>query len=208
MNKIESIHKQYLVWLILGLSCIPYLILQQKGLEGISEWFVPTNASELFSPFAPWRLWTPTFVHYTLPHLATNLYLWWLFASKVEKESRLELVIIMIVSAAAANLLQWWLKGPDFGGLSGVVYALMAYLYLMHRFAGKTHYKIDTNLCLLMLALIPLSALPAFGMLGSLANFAHIGGLVSGALLAGIYLAMIAFISNDTTQNKKEEHSE
>jgi len=205
MKILNSIHEYYVVWLILGLSCIPYFLLQQYGLESISQWFVPANVNELFSPFAPWRLWTPTFVHYTLAHLVTNLYLWWLFASTVEKESRLELIIIVVFSAAGANLIQWGLEGPDFGGLSGVVYALMAYLYLMHRFAGKASYKIDPNLCLLMLALIPLSA---FGMIDNLANFAHIGGLICGALLAGIYLGIIAFVSNHTTQDIKEDHTE
>jgi GlpG protein len=205
MKIVNSVHEYYIVWFILGLSCIPYFILQQHGLKAISQWFVPANAHELFSPFAPWRLWTPTFVHYTLLHLVTNLYLWWLFASLVEKESRLELIIIVVFSAAGANLLQWWAEGPDFGGLSGVVYALMAYLYLMARFSGKTRYKIDPNLCLLMLALIPLAAT---GVIDNVANFAHIGGLLCGALLASIYLGIIAFVSNHTTQDKKDDHVE
>jgi membrane associated rhomboid family serine protease len=55
-----------------------------------------------------------------------------------------------------------------------------------------------------MLALIPLSA---FGMIDNLANFAHIGGLICGALLASIYLGIIAFVSNNT-QDNKEEHVE
>jgi GlpG protein len=205
MKALRSAKKYYIVWLIIGLSCIPYFILQQQGLEGISQWFLPANASELFSPFSPWRLWTPTFVHYTLTHLVINLYLWWLFASKVEKESRLELIILVVFSAAGANLLQWWLEGPNFGGLLGVVYALMAYLYLMHRFTGKTNYKINPIFCLLMLSPIPLSAV---GVIVNLANFTFFGGLVSGALLAGIYLGIIAFISNTTPQDKKEEHVE
>jgi GlpG protein len=205
MKILNSIHDYYIVWFILGLSCISYFILQQYGIDALSQWFVPSNAHELFSPFALWRLWTPTFIHYTLLHLVANLYLWWLFASKVEKESRLELTIIVIFSAAGANLFQWWAEGPNFGGLSGVIYALMAYLYLMARFGDKANYKIDPNLCLLMLALIPLAAV---GVIDNLANFAHIGGLICGALLAGIYLGIIAFISNTTPQDKKEEHVE
>lgn len=205
MKKLNSLHQCYIVWFILGMSCIPYLLLQQQGLEAISQWFVPNNANELLSPFAPWRLWTPTFVHYTLPHLVGNLVLWVAFASKIEKESRLELSIIVIFSAAGANLLQWWLEGPNFGGLSGVVYALMTYLYLMHRLGGKANYKMDPNLCLLMLAFIPLAA---FGVVDNLANFAHIGGLICGALLAGIYLGIIALVSNNPPQDKKEEHAE
>lgn len=205
MKLLNSVHNYYVVWFIFGLSCIPYFILQQHGLEAISQWFVPANGKALFSPFAPWRLWSPTFIHYTLPHLVTNLYLWWFLASKVEQESRLELSIIVIFSAAGANLFQWWLQGPNFGGLSGVVYALMAYLYLMHRFGGKINYKIDPNLCLLMLILIPIAAT---GVIDNVANFAHLGGLICGALLAGIYLGIIAFVSNPTTHDQKEDHVE
>ena len=205
MNRPHLLQRHYIVWFILGLSCIPYLLLKQQGLEAIAQWFVPSHVSELLSPFAPWRLWTPTFIHYTLAHLATNLYLWWLFASKLENESRLELLIVVFFSAAGANACQWWWEGADFGGLSGVVYALMAYLYLMHRFGGKSPYKIDPSLCLLMLALIPLAAT---GIIDNIANFAHIGGLICGTLLAGIYLGIIAFVSNHPQPNQKEEHSE
>jgi len=197
MYKTHPSNKLYSVWFVLTLSCIPYLLLQQSGLDAISLWFVPETLNELFEPFAPWRLWTPTFVHYTLPHLAVNLYLWYLFASKIEYESRLELHILVIVSAAIANACQWWFSGPNFGGLSGVVYALMSYLYLMHRFAGKTNYRIDKNLALVMLALIPLSAT---GWLGQFSNYAHIAGLISGALLACLYLAIIVAVSPKNTE--------
>ena len=207
MNQIKSIQQHYIVWLILGLSSIPYLILQQYGLDAISQWFVPENLNELFNPFSLWRLWTPTFVHYTLPHLIVNLYLWWLFASKIESESRFELITLVIISAAGANICQWWFVGPNFGGLSGLVYALMAYLYLMHRFGGKTNYRIDNNLALLMLALIPLSAT---GLLGKFSNYAHIGGLICGALLAGLYIALITNITPGHTEptNKAKEQTE
>lgn len=204
MKQLNALQNYYIVWFILGLSCIPYILLKQYGLEGIENWFVPNTASELWSPFALWRLWTPTFIHYTLPHLVINLYLWWLLASKIEQESRLELMIILVFSAAGSNLLQWWLESPNFGGLSGVVYALMAYLYLMHRFGGKVRYQIDSTLCLLMLALIPLGAT---GIVGQFANYAHIGGLCCGALLASIYLGIIAFVSNPPLHDDQEETS-
>ena len=205
MNKIVSLHKHYIVWAVIALSISPYAILQLYGLDAISQWFVPENSKQLFSPFAPWRLWSPTFVHYTFSHLAINLYLWWLFASKIENESRLELIILITISAAIANGLQWYFVGPNFGGLSGVVYALMSYLYLMHRFGGKTNYKIDNNLALLMLALIPLSAT---GLLGKFSNYAHIGGLVSGALLAGLYLVIISTITSSSHIEHTEDHTD
>ncbi len=178
---ISDINQRPLVWLIMVISCIPYVILSQYNLAAISNWFMPDTLIELIQPFSLWRLWTPTFVHYTALHLITNLYLWWLFASKIERESRWELLLVTVISAACANLCQWWLMGAKFGGLSGVVYALMGYLWILYKFGGKAHYRFDPVIAILLIAMIPLSAI---GMFGKLANYAHLGGLFSGVLLA------------------------
>jgi len=185
---LKTINDQPLVWLVILMSCIPYIILNNHNLPAIAPWFMPATLGELIQPFSIWRLWTPTFVHYTLPHLLTNLYLWWLFASKIESESRTELIIVLIISAACANLCQWWLVGPKFGGLSGVVYALMGYLWVLHRYGGKNNYHFDPVIAILMLGIIPLSAT---GLLGKLANYAHLGGLMCGIVLAFTYLKII-----------------
>jgi len=184
---------QPLVWLVILISCIPYIILNNHNLTAISQWFMPATLGELIQPSSVWRIWTPTFVHYSLPHLLTNLYLWWLFASKIESESRKELIVVVVISAACANLCQWWIEGPKFGGLSGVVYALMAYLWILQRFGGKNNYRYDPVIAVLMLGIIPLSAT---GVLGNLANYAHLGGLVCGVVLAFIYL-----ITNNKIKN-------
>lgn len=176
----QVLREHAIVWSVIGASCIAFVILQRQGLSALATWFVPDTARELLQPLAIWRLWTPVFVHYTLVHLLTNVYLWWLFATKIESESRSELLVIFVISAAAANALQWSMSGPHFGGLSGVVYALLSYRWITARFMNREHYRIDPWLGIFMLALIPLAA---SGMFGKFANFAHLGGLLSGALL-------------------------
>jgi len=175
-----------LVWLVIIMSCIPFAIYQSEGLAEISAWFMPTQLTQLLEPLNTWKLWSPTFVHYTFPHLLTNITLWWLFAGKIERESRIELFVIFTLIATCANLSQWYMTGPKFGGLSGVVYGLMGYLTVHYYVGNKKKYHIDPALVILMLALIPLSF---SDMLGKLSIYAHIGGLISGCLLAFAHLS-------------------
>lgn len=170
-----------LVWLILIVSCCPFLILSLFGINAISGWFMPDSLQTLIQPASIWRLWSPVFVHYTLAHLLTNLALWWLFAGKIERESKGQLLVVFFLISAISNMAQWWFTGPKFGGLSGVTYGLMSYLALLNLIYGKKNYHVDPVLILLMLALIPLSF---SGILGKLSNYAHLAGLLTGLLLA------------------------
>jgi membrane associated rhomboid family serine protease len=181
-----SLHEHMIAYGVLCISCVAFIIFRARGLDAMTPWFLPATWPELLQPFSPWRLWTPMFVHYTLPHLLTNLYLWWLFATRVESASRLELIVLVAIAALVSNAMQWWLAGPNFGGLSGVVYALLSYRWVCARYGGMPHYRIEPLLGLLLLALIPLAA---SGLFGKFADFAHIGGLASGAILAMARLA-------------------
>ena len=127
-------------------------------------------------------------MHYTLIHLLPNVALFWLLAGKVERQSTLELIVVFLFLAAGANISQWWIMGPNFGGLSGVVYGLMAYLTLLNRWAGIKNYYIDPIFAVLMLVLIPLAFA---GFLGKVSSYAHLGGLVSGVVLAFVYSAYL-----------------
>ncbi|WP_075187788.1 rhomboid family intramembrane serine protease [Teredinibacter haidensis] len=181
----DSLRRHPLVWLVIIVSCVPYLLLTAQNLAAISSWFLPLTGRELLNNVAFWQLWTPTFVHYTLVHLLTNVYLWWLFASRIEAESRIELALVFLLIAASSNACQWWFYGPQFGGLSGVVYGLLSYCWLQAALGRRAAYRIDGTFTLVLLALIPLAAT---GMFGKFSDAAHISGLFSGAVLAGFVL--------------------
>ena len=168
---------------VVCVSCGAYFILRQYGLDALAAWFLPDSLHELLQTLSIWRLWTPIFIHYTLIHLLTNLYIWWLFATQIERQSRFELLALVMFAAATSNGLQWWVSGPQFGGLSGVVYALLSYLWILGRYRGNDRYRVDPALGIILLALLPLAG---SGVFGKFANSAHIGGLVSGAALAVI----------------------
>lgn len=181
----QSIAKHPVVWGVIVVCLVPFTLLETQGLQSIQGWFLPDRAQQLWQPLAFWRLWSPTFVHYTIVHLLTNIYLWWLFGSKIEAQSRLELVFVAALCALVGNLSEWWLQGPNFGGLSGVVYGLMGYLWLMGQYGGRVQYKLDRELVIILLLLIPICAT---GWLGKYANYGHLGGLLSGVLLAVVVM--------------------
>jgi len=171
-------------WLVIAVCCIPFLLLTLGGLEAIATWFMPSQL-QLNNL---WQIWTPTFVHYTPLHLFSNLAIWWLLATKIEHESSRNLILFFVVSAAFSNLCQWLVTGSEFGGLSGVNYALLGYLLIGEKVAGIKRYHLDPVLVILLLVLIPLGFTE---LIGRYANYAHLGGLFIGGLLAVLNLLII-----------------
>ena len=83
-----------------------------------------------------WRVLTPMFIHFGLPHLLFNM-LWLLdLGTMIERRqsSRLLLALVLFI-AATSNLAQYiWTGRPNFGGMSGVVYGLIGYIWMKGRF--------------------------------------------------------------------------
>ena len=82
-----------------------------------------------------WRLFTPMFVHFGLPHLFFNM-LWMLdLGTMIERrQSARMLLALVLVIAALSNFGQYLVGGPLFGGMSGVVYGLIGYIWLRGKF--------------------------------------------------------------------------
>ncbi len=70
-------------------------------------------------------------MHFSLMHILFNLLWWWYLGGAVEKRiGSGKLVVITVISALLSGFVQHQFSGPWFGGLSGVVYALMGYVWL------------------------------------------------------------------------------
>ena len=82
-----------------------------------------------------WRLFTPMFVHFGLPHLFFNM-LWLLdLGTMIERrQGTARLAVLVLVIAALSNFGQYLTGGPGFGGMSGVVYGLIGYIWLRGKF--------------------------------------------------------------------------
>lgn len=129
----------------------------------------------------PWRLFTPMLLHFGLLHIAFNL-LWWTDLGRTIEnfQSSGQLLWVTLVTAGISALAQFLASGPAFGGLSGVVYGLLGYLWLYGRVNPQAGYALRREIVLFMLAWLVICYV---GLAGIVANEAHLAGLISGCVL-------------------------
>lgn len=126
-----------------------------------------------------WRLLTPAFLHFHIFHIVFNLLFVWVLGSLIEQiKGSGRLLLIFMVAAAGSNLSEYLVSGPVFGGMSGVVYSFLGYVWM------QTKYNRPNFPQVLPPALVPTMmiwyAVCWTGLVGPIANFAHTGGLVIG----------------------------
>jgi len=137
-----------------------------------------------------WRIWTPMFIHYGLLHIIFNM--WWLkdLGSMIERRrSAVLLLALVVVIGAASNLVQYankgsplnsWLGyGPAFGGMSGVVYGLLGFIWMRGRYDPRSSLHLNGTLVTMMIIWFLVCL---FGLIGHVANGAHAAGLAAGML--------------------------
>ncbi|MZR62364.1 rhomboid family intramembrane serine protease [Alcanivorax sp. DP30] len=143
----------------------------------------PESLSALSSQ--PWRLVSPMLLHFSLLHILFNL-LWWADLGRlIERfQSPGQLLMVTMVTSAVANVAQFLTSGPLFGGLSGVVYGLLGYLWIYGRINPGAGYALRREIVIFMLAWMVICFV---GLSGVVANAAHLAGLVSGCVLGAIF---------------------
>jgi GlpG protein len=134
-----------------------------------------------------WRLFTPIFMHANLLtnplHLIFNMMWLYQLGSMIEaRKSSLFLFFFVAISAALSNLAQYFLHGPNFYGMSGVVYALAGYVWIAGKYYPASGLYLDRQS--VMILLIWLAACFT-GLLGPVANTAHLAGLLVGMAWGG-----------------------
>lgn len=131
----------------------------------------------------PWRLIGPAFFHFSWLHIVFNTMWWWQLGGSIEKTlGKGMLINLLLISAVFSNLGQFFVSGSNFGGLSGVVYALVGFVWWYGHLApekGLSLSKPIIGFLLFWLLLGFVDLLPV-----NVANTAHLLGLISGCLLA------------------------
>ena len=138
-----------------------------------------------------WRAITPIFIHFSFAHLAFNCLWIYILGEKIENIDRsFTFAMLVIFSAIFSNCLQYFYTDSSlFGGLSGVIYGLLGFCMILELDTEYDRYALPPGLYMFMIVWLILGfvgVLDLFGF-GSVANFAHLGGLISGIIFAMIY---------------------
>ncbi|WP_155026764.1 rhomboid family intramembrane serine protease GlpG [Enterobacter bugandensis] len=133
--------------------------------------------------FDVWRYFTHALMHFSVMHILFNLLWWWYLGGIVEKRlGSGKLIVITVISALLSGYVQHKFSGPWFGGLSGVVYALMGYVWLRGERDPESGIYLQRGLIAFALIWLIAGWFDLFGM--SIANGAHVTGLAVGLAMA------------------------
>jgi GlpG protein len=150
--------------------------------------------------FQLWRLVTPIFLHGGVLHFIFNFMMLQNMGTLIEtREGTGRFVTLVLLSAIISNLAQYFgsnvfntdflsdplhapiISSGNFGGMSGVNYALFGYIWFRSR-GGRAGYMIHPNSVFMMLGWLVVCMT---GALGPVANTAHVVGLAVG-VVAGV----------------------
>ncbi|HCR98110.1 MULTISPECIES: rhomboid family intramembrane serine protease [Halomonas] len=136
-----------------------------------------------------WRLLSPAFLHFGWMHLIFNLMWLWYFGRQVEVlQGSRTMLLLLLVAGIGANLAQYFTGTVLFGGMSGVVYALLGHVWVMSRRAPQRGFFVPQMLVVFMLGwmVFTMTDMASWVGFGNVANEAHLGGLLVG-LITGVY---------------------
>tara|TARA_R110001599_G_scaffold301883_4_gene507534 strand:+ start:400 stop:1251 length:852 start_codon:yes stop_codon:yes gene_type:complete len=167
--------------LIVALTIVPI------GLSGGELAF--GTLSQTLSSGQVWRLLSPAFLHFGWMHLIFNLMWVWYFGRQIEgRQGSLTMLMLLVLAGIGANIAQYLTGTVLFGGMSGVVYALLAHVWLMSRRVPSSGFFVPQMLVVFMLGWMVFTMTDMAGSVGfgNVANEAHLGGLLVG-LITGWY---------------------
>jgi len=133
-----------------------------------------------------WRLFTPIFIHYGPFHLIFNMMYFYQLGSMIEsRQNSLFLLAFIAVSAALSNVAEYALSHhySNFGGMSGVLYALAGYIWMRGKYNPSSGLYLDRqNVVYLLVWLVVCYT----RIMGPVANTCHVVGLLVGMAWGGL----------------------
>ncbi|RKF13335.1 rhomboid family intramembrane serine protease GlpG [Alginatibacterium sediminis] len=177
-----SAHAGIVTMLVMAISGISYLLMN-IGFRG--EVFMSLRIPELdqITLSNSWRVITPIFLHFSILHIVFNSLWWWQLGGEIERQLGWQkLLLVTVVAAVIPNLAQLIATGPNFGGLSGVVYALLGYCWWTGWLRPEKGLTVSRSIVGFMLVWLVIGFMDLAGP--PTANLAHLFGLIVGCLQA------------------------
>ena len=164
-------------------SIVQKLFITEYTVEG--DYIVYSNEFPEIRQGQVWRLFSSMFLHFGFMHILFNM-LWLrdlgsLFEAR--KSSWLFLIFVLVI-ATVTNFAQFFVSGPASGGMSGVVYGLLGYVWMQGKFNPASKMCLQKQTVIMMIAWFFLCLT---GIMGPIANTAHAVG--AGVGIAWGYLS-------------------
>jgi GlpG protein len=135
-----------------------------------------------------WRLVTPAFLHFGFLHFAFNSLWMWDLGRRLELYmGKSNYLLFFVVTAVLSNGAQYfWEPNTNFGGMSGVVYALVGFIIVNQKVSPNKLTAVPASVLGFMLFWLVLCMTGAIDYFvgGGIANAAHVGGLIAGSVFA------------------------
>jgi GlpG protein len=133
-----------------------------------------------------WRIFTPMYVHWDFFHFLFNMFWMRDLGGMIEiQRGTRRLAWLVLLCAFFAHCGEYIWSASDgisaFGGMSGVVYGLFGYVWVKGRFEPQEGLGISPQATMIMIAWLIICAV---GIIGNVANAAHVVGMLAGAAAA------------------------
>lgn len=142
-----------------------------------------------------WRLFTPALMHYDWLHIIFNM-LWVIVLGK-QLEQRLggwRYALFILITGIFSNTAQYLMSGGEFLGFSGIICAMLSFVWMRQRLAAWEGYRLEgSTMAFMMFFLFTILTIQAISFVmeinsqvpisPGIANTAHMAGLASGAIL-------------------------
>jgi GlpG protein len=184
--KIKTIPRGQMTFSLIIICCVIYLLsFSNLGDNLYNFLYISRVESDFLAEVKRgqfWRLVSPALLHMSFLHLLFNLSLFSDLGNLLEFQfGRTFYLWFFILSAAVSNLFQYFVSGPMFGGMSGVLYSMFGFIWIYKKLNSDFDFSLPKR-DVWMMILWYFFCLT--GLLGPIANTAHGMGLVTGMLVA------------------------
>ena len=125
-----------------------------------------------------WRLVTPIFMHGGLLHILFNMIWLYQLGGAIERiEGSGYMLFLTLLMGALVDTTQYLVAGPLFLGMSGVVYAMLGYIWVMSHYEPASRYFMSRETMLIMVIWLVICLV---GIIPGVANAEHVSGLIYG----------------------------
>lgn len=125
-----------------------------------------------------WRLVTPIFIHIGPFHLVFNVLALHVLGNQFEaRRGTWRMAVFCVVTGILSNSAQFFVSGPGFGGMSGVLFGLFGYIWMKSKFDPASGMYIHPQNIAFMIGWFFLCMT---GWVGDIGNAAHTVGLAVG----------------------------